>query len=234
MPPQPATVAVSQEEALAVENYFRGALIEEDAALLQAVQDSRAGGLPVIEVTAALGKLLHLLARSVGARRILEVGTLGGYSTIWLGRALPADGHLVTLELDPHHAHVARTNLMRAGLDDLVEIKVGPALDTLPTLAGQEPFDLVFIDADKPNNPAYLEWAVRLARVGALIVVDNVVRRGMVADPGTTDPSAQGVRAMVDLMAAHEHLDATVIQTVGQKGWDGIAVAVVTSHPTTA
>ncbi len=172
------------------------------------------------------GKLLHLIARLRGARRILEIGTLGGYSTIWLARALPADGRLVTLEYAAKHAEVARANLARAGLADRVDVRVGPALDTLPTLEG--PFDLVFIDADKPNNPGYFRHALRLTRPGSVIIVDNVVRGGRVADAASTDPAVVGTRALADLLAAEPTVDATMIQTVGAKGYDGFAFALVT------
>jgi predicted O-methyltransferase YrrM len=178
--------------------------------------------LPAADVTAPQGALLELLARLAGARTILEIGTLAGYSTIWLARALPPGGRLVTLEIDPHCADVARRNL--ANLDG-VELIVGPALETLPRLTG--PFDLIFIDADKRNNPAYLDWALRLARPGTLIVADNVIRGGAVADPDSDDPTVQGVRAFFDALAAEPRLRATAIQTVGAKGYDGFALALV-------
>jgi predicted O-methyltransferase YrrM len=178
--------------------------------------------LPAADVTAPQGALLELLARLAGARRILEIGTLAGYSTIWLARALPPGGRLVTLEIDPHCAEVARRNLAHL---NSVELIVGPALDTLPRLAG--PFDLIFIDADKRNNPAYLDWALRLSRPGTLIVADNVIRGGAVADPGSDDPTVQGVRGFFDALAAEPRLRATAIQTVGAKGYDGFALALV-------
>lgn len=182
-----------------------------------------AAGLPPIAVSPLQGKLLHLLARAQGARRVLEVGTLGGYSTCWLARALPAHGELVTLELDPHHAEVARESLERAGVADRVRVLVGPALQTLPTLTG--PFDLVFVDADKRNNRAYVEHALRLSRPGSLIVVDNVVR--WAASDDVDDPDVAGTHALLELLQTEPQLSATVIQTVGSKGWDGFALAVV-------
>jgi predicted O-methyltransferase YrrM len=181
-------------------------------------------------VSAPQGKLLHLLARSVGAKRILEFGTLGGYSTIWLARALPEDGRLITLESNAAYAEVAEANIERAGLSDLVEVRVGPALDTMPQVEadGGGPFDFVFIDADKRNQANYLRWALKLSRPGTVIVGDNVVREGAVLDPGSEDPSVQGIREFYDLIAADPRLDATAIQTVGTKGHDGFALAVVT------
>ncbi|MFI8093180.1 O-methyltransferase [Streptomyces sp. NPDC086080] len=200
-----------------------------DDALAAALRDSDAAGLPPIAVSALAGKLLQLLAQAQGARRILEIGTLGGYSTIWLGRALPPDGRLVSLEYDPRHAEVAVRNIARAGLDQLVEVRVGAALDSLPELADENPppFDLVFIDADKVNNPHYLEWALRLTRAGSLIVLDNVVRGGRVADPDVTDPDVVGTRAALDMIGGHPRLTGTAIQTVGAKGHDGFALARV-------
>ena len=209
----------------AVDDYFDGALTPADPALSAALQASAAGALPAIQVTAAQGKQLQLLARAIRARRILEVGTLGGYSTIWLARALPPDGELITLEVDPHHADVARRNLANAGLTDRVEVRVGPALETLPELAG--PFDFAFIDADKPNNAGYFAHALRLSRPGALIVVDNVVRDGAVVDASTGDAAVQGTRRLVEAVAAEPRVSATAIQTVGAKGYDGYLLAVV-------
>lgn len=189
----------------------------------------RRGRTAPINVAPNQGKLLRLLAEIQGARRILEIGTLGGYSTIWLGRALPADGRLVTLEYDPRHAEVARGNLARAGLAELAEVRVGPALESLPKLADEnpEPFDFVFIDADKVNNAHYLDWAVRLTRPGSVIVLDNVVRGGAVTDATSTDPSVRGTRAALELIASHPRLDGTAVQTVGSKGYDGFALARV-------
>ena len=213
----------------AVDRYFGPLLGDSDAALDACLAASEAAGLPAIQVSPLQGKLLHILARAVRARRILEVGTLGGYSTIWLARALPEDGRLLTLELEPKHAAVARSNLDRAGVGDRVEVRVGPASTTLSELVLQRvaPFDLVFVDADKAGYPAYLEAAVRLSRPGSLIVADNVVRRGDVADDASTDPSVLGVRKMTEFLAADKRLLATVVQTVGVKGYDGLAVAFV-------
>lgn len=220
----------SQEQWTAVDRYLADLLLPPDPALEAALADSVAAGLPSIHVSPAQGKLLHLLAKVGGARAILEVGTLGGYSTIWLARALPAGGRLVTLEADPSHAAVARRNLARAGLADVVELVEGRAADTLPALAGRGagPFDLVFIDADKAGTPLYVSWALRLTRPGSLIVVDNVVRKGAVADPAAaSDPSVGGVRRGLEMLAADPRVDATAIQTVGAKGYDGLAVALV-------
>ncbi|MFE7230055.1 O-methyltransferase [Streptomyces sp. NPDC002405] len=212
-----------------VDAYFTTLLSPEDEPLQAALRDSDAEGLPRINVTANQGKLLHLLAQVQGSRAILEIGTLGGYSTIWLARALPADGRLISLEYDPRHADVARRNIARAGLDRVAEVRVGPALESLPQLADENPppFDLVFIDADKANNHHYVEWALRLTRTGSLIVLDNVVRGGHVTDPTSTDPSVLGTRAALELIAEHPRLDGTAIQTVGTKGHDGFALARV-------
>ncbi|MEU0910079.1 O-methyltransferase [Streptomyces althioticus] len=217
----------------AVDDYFTGRLLgdDPDEALTAALRESDAAGLPPIAVSPLQGKLLHLLARIQGARRVLEIGTLGGYSTIWLGRALPAGGQLITLEYDPRHAEVAVRNIARAGLAEQVEVRVGPALESLPKLADEQPppFDLVFIDADKANNPHYVEWALRLTAAGSLIVLDNVVRGGRVADPDNTDPDVVGTRAALELFGTHPRLDATAIQTVGVKDHDGFALARVVS-----
>ncbi|MFE9306615.1 O-methyltransferase [Streptomyces sp. NPDC006706] len=212
-----------------VDAYFSTLLSPEDEPLQAALRDSDAEGLPRINVTANQGKLLHLLAQVQGSRAILEIGTLGGYSTIWLARALPDDGRLISLEYDPRHADVARRNIARAGLDRVAEVRVGPALESLPQLADENPppFDLVFIDADKANNHHYVEWALRLTRTGSLIVLDNVVRGGHVTDPTSTDPSVLGTRAALELIAEHPRLDGTAIQTVGTKGHDGFALARV-------
>jgi predicted O-methyltransferase YrrM len=214
-----------------VDRYLTHLLVRPDSVLDAALADSAARGLPAINVSPPQGKLLHLLARIQGARTILEVGTLGGYSTIWLARALPAGGRLVTLEADSIHAEVARANLARAGLLGVVEIRLGPALETLPKLAaeGGGPFDLVFIDADKPSTADYFAWALKLSRPGSLIVVDNVVRKGGVADPADTDAKVRGVRRCLEMIAAEPRVTATAIQTVGGKGYDGFAVAVVIS-----
>ncbi|MFF8292496.1 O-methyltransferase [Streptomyces sp. NPDC016309] len=220
---------MSQERWTAVDDYLTDMLAPADEALAAALADSDAAGLPAIGVTPPQGKLLHLLARTQGARTILEIGTLGGYSTLWLARALPADGRLVSLEYDPRHADVARANLARAGLDGVAEVRTGAALDTLPKLAeeGVGPFDLVFIDADKPNNPRYVEWALRLTRPGSLVVVDNVVRGGAITDESSTDPAVIATRELFDLVARDPRLDATALQTVGGKGYDGMLIARV-------
>ncbi|WP_030755012.1 O-methyltransferase [Streptomyces griseus] len=214
-----------------VDAYLTDLLVPADEALTAALADSAAAGLPEIAVAPNQGKLLHLLAQVQGARRILEIGTLGGYSTIWLARALPDDGRLISLEYDPRHAEVARGNLARAGLADRAEVRTGPALDTLPLLEeeGAGPFDLVFVDADKANNPHYVAWALKLSRPGTLIVVDNVVRGGRVAAEDPADPAITGTRAMFDLVAREPRLDATAVQTVGTKGHDGLLLARVTS-----
>lgn len=209
----------------AVDDYYGELLVGADPALDAALAANAAAGLPAIDVSPAQGKLLHLLARSVGARRILEVGTLGGYSTIWLARALGSGGRLVTCEVDAHHAEVARDNIVRAGLGDVVDVRVGPALETLPALEG--PFDLSFIDADKASNAAYFAEALRLSRPGSVIVVDNVVRGGAVVDAESADEAVQGTRRFAEALAAESRVDATVIQTVGGKGHDGFALAVV-------
>ncbi|MEV8586538.1 O-methyltransferase [Streptomyces sp. NPDC051180] len=213
----------------AVDHYFTELLAPGDEALSAALADSAAAGLPEIAVAPNQGKLLHLLASVQGARNILEIGTLGGYSTIWLARALPADGRMITLEYDPAHADVARANLARAGLDKIVEVRTGAALDTLPLLEaeGAGPFDLVFVDADKANNPHYVAWALRLSRPGTVVIVDNVVRGGRVATPHPDDPAITGTREMFDLVAREPRLDATAFQTVGTKGHDGLLLARV-------
>jgi predicted O-methyltransferase YrrM len=194
-----------------------------------ALADSAAAGLPPINVSPPQGKLLNLLARLHGARKVVEIGTLGAYSTIWLARALPEGGRVVTLEFDPKHADVARRNLDKAGLSAVVDVRVGAALDELPRIAaeGIAPFDLVFIDADKKNNPHYFTWALQLSRRGSVIIVDNVVREGAVIDAATPDPNIQGVRRCNAMMAAEPRVSATAIQTVGSKGYDGFAIAVV-------
>jgi len=213
-----------------VDDHLVTTLLDDDPVLDAALADSRAAGLPEIHVAPNQGKLLSLLVRIAGARRVLEVGTLGGYSTIWLGRGLPEGGTLVSLELEAGNAEVARANLERAGLGDRVEVRVGPAADTLAAMAeaGEEPFDLVFLDADKAGYPTYLARALDLSHPGTVIVADNVVRRGAVADPGTTDPDAQGIRRFLADAAADPRLDATAVQTVGAKGHDGFALLVVT------
>ena len=219
----------NDERWIAVDRYITETLIGRDAALDAAVEASDAAGLPQIAVAPNQGKLLHMLALVRGARRILEIGTLGGYSTIWLARALPAGGRLVTLEADEKHARVARANIDRAGLGADVEVRLGPALETLPLLEaeGAGPFDLTFIDADKPNIPAYFEWALKLAAPGGLIIVDNVIREGAVADASSTDPSVLGVRRLNEMLRDEPRVTATTIQTVGSKGYDGLTIALV-------
>jgi predicted O-methyltransferase YrrM len=221
---------MNQQTWTAVDRYVDDLLVGHDAALEAALQASAKAGLPAINVAPSQGKLLNLLARVLGARAILEIGTLGGYSTIWLARALPADGRLVTLEIDATHAEVARANIAHAGLSQRVQLRLGPALDTLAQLAVERagPFDLSFIDADKPNIPAYFKWALQLSRPGSLIVVDNVVRDGAVIEAASLDASVQGVRRLNELMASEPRVSATTIQTVGAKGYDGFALALVT------
>lgn len=213
-----------------VDRYINDMLVPSDAALDAAVEASNAAGLPAINVTPSQGKLLHLLARLQGARRILEIGTLGGYSTIWLARALPTGGRLVTLEIDPRHAEIALSNISRAGLADRVDLRVGRALEILPRLAaeGGGAFDLTFIDADKRNIPDYFMFALKLSRRGSLIIVDNVVREGAVIDPENDDPDVQGIRQFNSLLSAEPRVSATAIQTVGAKGYDGFALVLVT------
>jgi predicted O-methyltransferase YrrM len=212
-----------------VDAYIAARLLGNDPVLDATLAANEAGGLPPIDVSATQGKMLHLFARMAGARRILEVGTLGGYSTIWLARALPADGRLITLELEPHHAAVAQANVARAGLAERVSIRVGPAVDTLEAMvaAGEAPFDLVFIDADKPSNTAYLRAALALTRPGSTIVVDNVVREGGVLDAESDDLRIAGTRALFEAVSAEPRLSATAVQTVGTKKWDGFLLAVV-------
>lgn len=223
---------MSQNQWSAVDDYFNDLFIPADAALENALQASTAGGLPQINVAPNQGKLLHILALSCGAKRILEIGTLGGYSTIWLARALPADGKLITLEYSPKHAEVAQSNIAQAGLSERVEVRVGKAIESLPIIAdeGHAPFDLVFIDADKVSTPAYLEWAVKLTHPGSLIIVDNVVRDGEVLDTTSSDPNVQGVRGALTFLADHPRLTATAFQVVGSKGYDGLAIAVVSGE----
>jgi predicted O-methyltransferase YrrM len=223
---------MSEAQWTAVDRYFADELLPDDPVLDAALEASVAAGLPSINVTPNQGMILHILARAIGAKRILEIGTLGGYSTIWLARALPADGRLITLEADSKHADVARANLARAGLADIVEVRLGRALDTLPQLAsnGEGPFDLVFIDADKLNNAAYFEWALRLTRPGSLIIVDNVVRGGDVIDTASDDPGVRGVRRFIERVAEEPRVLASVIQAVNAKGYDGFAIALVTDQ----
>lgn len=220
---------MSHEPWVDVERHLTDLLIPHDDALEAALSTAAEAGIPSISVSPSQGKLLHLLARIQGARSILEIGTLAGYSAIWLARALPAGGRLITLEYQERHANVARANIERAGLADVVEVRVGAALDWMPRIAEEgHTFDMVFIDADRPNNDRYVEWALRMTRPGSIVVVDNVVRGGAAADPASTDPSIQGVRRATELMGRDERLDATALQTVGPKGWDGFALALVT------
>lgn len=222
---------MTQEQWSVVDRYFTDLLVPSDPVLDAALDTSAAAGLPPHNVSPNQGKLLFLLAQIQGARTILEIGTLGGYSTIWLARALPSDGRLITLEADPKHAEVAVANIARAGLADIVELRLGRALSTLEQIAteGSGPFDLIFIDADKPSNPDYLAWALKLSRRGSLIIADNVVRDGEVVNAASADPSVQGVRRFNELLATERRVSATAIQTVGSKGYDGFALALVTT-----
>jgi predicted O-methyltransferase YrrM len=227
---------VPEESWRVVDDYINGLIVPEDDALQGALRASEEAGLPPIAITPNQGKLLALIARLQGARMLLELGTLGGYSTIWLARALPADGRLITLEANPDYAELARANIARAGVADRVELRVGPGLQTLPQIAaeGVGPFDMIFIDADKKNNPGYFEWSLKLSRPGTLIVVDNVVRNARIVDPDAYDPQSGdpdilGVRRFFEMLAAEPRVDATAIQTVGAKGHDGFALALVTS-----
>ena len=216
-----------KEQWTAVDRYITDLLVAPDAALDAALADSAAADLPAISVSPNQGKLLHLLARVRGAQHILEIGTLGAYSTIWLARALPADGRMVTLEAVPKHAAVARKNLERAGLHGVVELIEGKAIETLPRLAGLDPFDFVFIDADKPSTTEYFQWAMRLTRPGSVIIVDNVVRSGNVIDAKSDDEGVRGIRRFNDALAVERRVTATAVQTVGSKGYDGFAMIVV-------
>jgi predicted O-methyltransferase YrrM len=224
---------MTQDQWSAVDSYLTDLLVQPEPALGAALMASAGAGLPAIAVSAPQGKLLMLLAKMLGARRILEIGTLGGYSTIWMARALAPGGRLVTLESNAQHAEVARRNVEHAGLGGVVELLLGPALETLPKLVaeGRGPFDLIFIDADKPNIPDYFAWSLKLARKGSVIVVDNVVRDGAVVDAATTDVNVQGVRRFNDVVAAEPRVSATTIQTVGSKGYDGFTLAVVVEDP---
>jgi predicted O-methyltransferase YrrM len=224
---------MNQEQWSAVDDYFNDLFAPHDPALDAAIQSTADAGMPMINVAPNQGKLLHVLALAAGARTILEIGTLAGYSTIWLARALPAGGRMITLEADPKHAEVARANIARAGLADVVDLRLGPALETLPRLAeeGHGPFDLVFIDADKPNTAPYFEWALKLTRRGSLIIADNVVRGGDVIDAGSADAGVQGIRRFNAALAAEPRVAGTALQTVGGKGYDGLAIAVVTADP---
>ncbi|HZF73897.1 MAG TPA: O-methyltransferase [Gemmatimonadaceae bacterium] len=224
---------MAEDQWVAVEQYFSKSLLLNDPTLESALATSEKAGLPAISVSPTQGKLLQMLAQMLGARAILEVGTLGGYSTIWMARGMSPGGHLITLEVDPSHAAVAQRNLSSAGLQEVVEVKVGNALETLPRLAADRrgPFDLIFIDADKQNIPAYFEWALKLSRPGTVIVVDNVVRDGAVIDADSSDESVQGVRRFIEQVAANRRVSGTAIQTVGIKGYDGFAIVRVTTQP---
>ncbi len=222
---------MNQDLWTSVDNYFAELLMPRDSALEAALEASVAAKLPPIQVSPAQGKLLHLMARILGARRILEIGTLGGYSTIWLARALPEGGRIITLEADPKHADVARENFARAGVVAKVELRLGKALDTLPQVAADAdgPFDMVFIDADKSNMSRYFEWSLTLTRPGSVIIADNVVRRGCVLDASSEDADIQGVRRFAEMAAREKRVNATVLQTVGGKGYDGFALVLVTT-----
>jgi predicted O-methyltransferase YrrM len=217
---------MSEKTWSAVDAYVADRLLAGADPVFEAIlRANAAGGLPAIDVSPPQGKLLHLMVKISGARRILEIGTLGGYSTVWMASALPPDGRLITLEYSEKHANVARENIARAGLLELVEVRQGAALDLLPALEG--PFDLIFIDADKPNNPGYLDWALKLSRPGTVVILDNVVRDGKVTDAASEDHSVLGSRAAFDFFHDHPRLDSTALQTVGLKGYDGFAIALV-------
>lgn len=215
---------MTQEKWTAVDEYFETHFIEDDPILTAALKASAEAELPRINVAPNQGKLLMLMAQMQGAKSILEIGTLGGYSTIWLGRALPDDGMLISLEMNPSCVKVATENIARAGLDDKVTIIEGVALDSLPTLVDKAPFDFIFIDADKPNNPPYFEWAMKLSRSGSIIIIDNVVRDGEVVNPNSTDENVRGVQQVTELIAKDERVTATALQSVGSKGYDGFAL----------
>ncbi len=219
---------MNRQKWTTVDTYFDALHAPSDAVLDATLEHSASAGLPAIAVSAALGKFLYLQARMLGARRILEIGTLGGYSTIWLARALPDDGRLVTLEANPDHADAARVNIARAGLDNIVDVRTGRAIDTLPDLEGEEPFDFFFIDPDKRSIPEYFEWALKLSHIGSVIIIDNVVRGGAVLDAETDNPDVQGIRRVAKMIALEPRVSATTIQTVGCKGYDGFTLALVT------
>ncbi|MGU3623732.1 O-methyltransferase [Raoultella ornithinolytica] len=216
-----------QQQWSAVDSYLIDALIPQDPLLSQVLANNQRAGLPAFDVAANQGQFLALLVRMVRAQRVVEIGTLGGYSTIWMARELPEDGELLTLEADPRHAAVARENLRLAGVDKQVTLREGPALQTLESLGDRPPFDLIFIDADKPSNPDYLRWALRYSRPGTLIIGDNVVRDGEVVNPRSEDDRVQGVRRFIEMMARDPRLTVTALQTVGSKGWDGFTLAWV-------
>ncbi len=220
---------MTQELWSAVDQYLEQTLIQPDDSLAAAIRNSQACELPAIQVTAAMGKFLQILAKMQVANRILEIGTLGGYSSIWLARGLTPGGKLVTLELEASHAAVAQKNFTQAGVQDRVELRLGPALETLPKLLAEArgPFDLVFIDADKPNNPHYFDWALKLSRPGTVIVVDNVIRKGEVIDAHSSDENVRGVRQLHDRLRTESRVECTALQTVGGKGYDGFTLARV-------
>jgi predicted O-methyltransferase YrrM len=221
---------MSQDVWTAVDAFIDESIVQEDDALRAARAAIADAGLPQISVAPNQGKLLWILARSHRARRVLEIGTLGGYSTIWLARAVGSGGRVITMEAEPMHAEVARGNISRAGVASVVEIRIGRALELLPNVVQDAPFDLVFIDADKPNIPQYFEWALRITRPNGLILVDNVVRDGALADASSTDPNVIGVRRLHALLSTERRVSATTIQTVGSKGYDGLTVALVNEH----
>lgn len=223
---------MNQQQWADVDRYIIDTLVPQDEALTAALRASDEAGLPAIAVSASQGKLLHIIARAMGVRSALEIGTLGGYSTIWIARALLAGGRMITLEADPKHAEVARANIARAGFEEVVEVRLGRALDSLPKIQaeGRRPFDLVFIDADKPSIPQYYEWALKLTHPGSLIVIDNVVREGGLIDPNG-DEAVQGVRKLHEVLAKDRRVTATTIQTVGAKGYDGLTFALVVAQP---
>ena len=223
---------MGKEEWTKVDEYYSSLFMPGDRVLEQALADSTAAGLPGINVAPNQGKLLSLIAKAAGVRKILEIGTLGGYSTIWLARALPPDGRLITLELNPKHAEVARTNIARAGLDKVVEVRQGPALSSLEQLVSEQagPFDFIFIDAHKPEYTEYFQWSLKLSRPGTLIIADNVVRNGAVADAATTDELVLGIRRFNDALAQEKRVSATALQTVGSKGYDGLVMALVNGN----
>ncbi|HWY05415.1 MAG TPA: O-methyltransferase [Candidatus Acidoferrales bacterium] len=222
---------MTQETWTAVDNYFDGLLVPKDSALDDALAACAAANLPAIQVSSVQGKLLHLLARIMGARNILEIGTLGGYSTIWMARALPEGGRIITLEADPKHAEVARKNFARAGVESKVELRLGKALETLPHVAteGRGPFDMCFIDANKSNMPEYFEWSLKLSRKGSVIIADNVVREGAVLDANSKDADIQGIRRFLEMVGKEKRVSATALQTVSTKSYDGFALVLVTS-----
>lgn len=220
---------MTEEQWTTVDEYLGSLLVSDDEALQNALKMSAEAGLPPIQVSPVQGKWLNLLARSIKARRILEIGTLGAYSTIWLARALDAGGRLITLEFEPLHAKVAQANIRAAGLDSVVDLRLGPALETLPVLVSERagPFDLIFIDADKVNTASYFEWSLKLSRPGTVIIADNVVRKGAIADPSSKDPAVQGMQRFLSMLGAEPRVSATALQTVGAKGYDGFAMALV-------